>query len=191
MPARYAILGLLTQQPMHGYDIDGQFDKGLRRVCHVNISQIYAYLKTMEERGWVESETIYQKSNPPKRVFHVTDKGREEMAAWLREPVVADRQIRDELLTKIYFSWLHNPEGLLDLIDGQIAILEKSMADLAARHAGSSNFLGQILSEAGRRHGQADREWLDWLRQQVEERLAQGSEANRSMRLPSGSTTTA
>ncbi|MDQ4078571.1 MAG: PadR family transcriptional regulator [Chloroflexota bacterium] len=171
MPARHAILGLLLQQPLHGYDIDGEFDKGLRRICHVNISQIYAYLKSMEGRGWVESETVYQKSNPPKKVFHVTEKGRAEMERWLHKPVETNRQMRDELLTKVYFCSILSPEKLATLVEEQLEIQKAWLDDIRARSQRAEKFLQTVMLEAGLRHAEADYEWLLWLREQLQERL--------------------
>ncbi len=168
MSARHAILGLLMARPLHGYDIDGEFNKGLRRVCHVNISQIYAYLKSMEESGWVESETVYQQSNPPKKVYHVTSEGREEMGRWLNQPVETDRQLRDELLTKVYFAWQQAPHTLHELIDAQLVIQQKALDEVARHQQEATNMLTTVLTEAGRRHAKADLEWLFWLREQVE-----------------------
>lgn len=173
MPARHAILGLLMQQPMHGYDIDGQFEEGLRHICHVNISQIYAYLKNMEERDWLESETIYQSTNPPKKVFHVTDKGREEMQRWLSEPVDSNRQMRDELLTKIFFMWRIAPDQLPALIETQLEIYRKWRDEHLERRANATGFLQHVLAEAGSRHAETDYEWLLWVREQVQAKLSQ------------------
>jgi PadR family transcriptional regulator, regulatory protein AphA len=169
MPARHAILALLIQRPLHGYDIDSEFDKGLRHICHVNISQIYAYLKSMEEKGWVRSETVFQKSTPPKKVFHVTDAGRTELDQWLRQPIQAERQIRDELLTKIRFCWELAPESLPDLIEEQIRIHKQRLDELEAGYQEAADPVSSLLLDAGRRHAQAD---LDWLRS-VQEHLGE------------------
>lgn len=167
MPARHAILGLLLRHPLHGYDIDGEFDKGLRAFCHVNISQIYAYLKSMEEQGWVKSQLVLQKSNPPKKVFHATPDGQAEMEQWLRQPIQEERQVRDELLTKIYFCWLLAPDTLPDLLDEQIAIHRHHLHHLEESIENSPDFITTVFREAGRRHTEADYEWLLWLRERV------------------------
>jgi PadR family transcriptional regulator, regulatory protein AphA len=175
MPARHAILALLSQRPLHGYDIDSEFDKGLRPICHINISQIYAYLKSMEEKGWVRSKTVIQKSNPPKKVFHVTDAGRVELDEWLRQPVQAERQIRDELLTKIRFCWDLAPESLPGLIDEQIRIHKERLEELEMAYRETTDPVTSLLLDAGRRHAQADYEWLQSVSEHLREQ--QGASA--------------
>lgn len=165
MSARHAILGILMQEPLHGYEIDAAFDRGLRRVCHLTISQIYAYLKSMEERGWVEGELIMQKSNPPKKVFHVTARGRQEMQKWLQSPLEEERPMRDALYTKIHFCATLTPERLPALVEEQLEILEAELADVEAEIAGHEG-PPPLFLEAKRRHLLADCEWLRWVQVQ-------------------------
>lgn len=167
MPARHAILGLLMRRPLHGYDIDSEFEKGLRNICHINISQIYAYLKSMEEQGWVESETVMQKSSPPKKVYHVTPAGRAEIQAWLQKPTAAERQLRDELLTKVYFCRYVAPGDLLNLIEEQIHIHKHHLDEVKATMERTNDFFACLLLDAGRRHAEADHEWLLWMRDEL------------------------
>lgn len=161
MPARHAILGLLMDRPMHGYDIDGAFEEGIRAICHVNISQIYAYLKSMEDKGWIEGELVIQKSNPPKKVFHVTDAGRAEMSRWLGSPVVERRQMRDSLLTKIYFCWMLAPQRLESLIQEQREALQAAVRSYERQIDEADSEINRLFLDAGRRHSIADIEWLE------------------------------
>jgi DNA-binding PadR family transcriptional regulator len=167
MAARHAILGLLMNQPMHGYEIDTEFERGLRRICHVNISQIYAYLKSMEDMGWIDSELVMQKSNPPKKVFSLTEVGRAELMNWLRQPVLQDRQLRDELLTKIYFCWTLAAHQLPHLLDEQIAIYYERLKEWRLVRDRAEPFITRAMADAGVRHLEADYGWLCFVRDAV------------------------
>ncbi|HBY98660.1 MAG: PadR family transcriptional regulator [Ardenticatenaceae bacterium] len=167
MPVRHAILGLLARRPMHGYEIDSEFEKGLRQFCHVNISQIYAYLKSLEERGWVNSETILQERNPPKKVYSLTPAGRAELLHWLVAPVLRERQIRDEFLTKLFFCHHVAPATLHELVAQQKAVYQEHLQEILAAGQEPMDFLTRLLYEAGRRHAEADVEWLDWVEEQI------------------------
>ena len=169
MSARHAILGLLMHHPMHGYDIDSEFEHGLRSICHVNISQIYAYLKSMEETGWIASELVLQKSNPPKKVFSLTESGRDELSRWLAQPVMEDRQVRDELLTKIYFCWTLSPKQLPRLLEEQISIYGMRLNEWRHMRDHSEPFISRALADSGVRHLEADYEWLCFMRDAVRE----------------------
>ena len=56
-PAEYAILGLLESQPMHGYEMFQQFQTGtLPQIVRLEMSQMYAFLKTLEQLSYIEAE---------------------------------------------------------------------------------------------------------------------------------------
>jgi DNA-binding PadR family transcriptional regulator len=56
-PAEYIILGLLHDQPMHGYEMFQQFESGtLGEIVHLEMSQMYAFLKKLEQLGYIEAE---------------------------------------------------------------------------------------------------------------------------------------
>jgi PadR family transcriptional regulator AphA len=53
-PAEYAILGLLEGQTMHGYEMFQQFQNGtLRQIVHLEMSQMYAFLKKLERLKYI------------------------------------------------------------------------------------------------------------------------------------------
>ncbi len=54
-PSEYAVLGLLVEQPRHGYALARQFAPGaeLRQVVRLEMSQLYAILKKLELLGLI------------------------------------------------------------------------------------------------------------------------------------------
>ena len=94
-PAEYAILGLLESQPMHGYEMFQQFQGGtLRQIVHLEMSQMYAFLKKLERLEYIEAELEPQGIRPPRKIFHLTDPGRAIFHEWLMTPVERPREIR-------------------------------------------------------------------------------------------------
>src|SRR5581483_11049733 len=56
-PAEYAILGLLAEQPMHGYELFQRFQSEvLGQIVHIEMSQLYAFLKKLERLALVEAD---------------------------------------------------------------------------------------------------------------------------------------
>src|SRR5438105_12278170 len=101
-PAEYAILGLLESQPMHGYDMFHQFKNGtLGQIIHLEMSQMYAFLKKLERLRYIEAQLERQGSRPPRRVFHLTSLGRSTFFQWLTEPVNRPHEIRILFLIKL------------------------------------------------------------------------------------------
>ena len=51
MALRYAILGLLSAEPMSGYDLSKWMDRGLGNIWSAHASQIYPELARMVDAG--------------------------------------------------------------------------------------------------------------------------------------------
>jgi PadR family transcriptional regulator AphA len=120
-PAEYAILGLLEARPMHGYEMFQHFQSGtLGQIVHLEMSQMYAFLKKLERLHYLDAELEPQGSRPPRKVFHLTEAGRDYFRRWLTEPVERPRDIRILFLIKLYFIRNVLPEQMPYLIERQI-----------------------------------------------------------------------
>lgn len=102
----HALLGLLRRRPMHGYEMHQRLSDpaGLGLVWHVKQSQVYALLNKLEERDYVEAHIERQGTRPPRKVFHLTDRGGEVFQTWIETPVEHGRDLRLEFLAKLYFA---------------------------------------------------------------------------------------
>jgi DNA-binding PadR family transcriptional regulator len=55
MSLRYGILGLLAEEPMHGYEMKSRYEALLGKAWEVNIGQIYSTLQRLERDGLIEA----------------------------------------------------------------------------------------------------------------------------------------
>lgn len=101
---KYAILGALSIKPCSGYDIKKFCDQSLSHFWNENFGHIYPVLRQMEAEGTIAKKTEYSGGRPPRNVYQIQDKGREELNKWLLMPVDADCPVRLELLLKMSFS---------------------------------------------------------------------------------------
>ena len=101
----YAVLGVLRERPMHGYDVSRRFiaDLDLGLVLPMDMSTVYAILKELHEQGLIEGEREVVGLRPPRTVFQLTPEAEAQFLAWLREPVHRLREVRADLLLKLYF----------------------------------------------------------------------------------------
>ena len=83
MSLRHGILGLLNYYDMSGYDLMKLFESSLSYFWHVRTSQIYLELNKMTEDGLVISKTYVQDSRPNKKIFTITENGKNELKNWL------------------------------------------------------------------------------------------------------------
>ncbi len=100
--SRYAILGMLSTEPMSGYDIKKAIENSVANFWNESYGQIYPILKQLADTGLTTSHTEKQEGKPERYVYTLTDRGREELLRWLTEPVEHAVE-RNELLLKLFF----------------------------------------------------------------------------------------
>lgn len=83
MSLKHGLLGLLNAGPMTGYELDRSFKRSLAHFWQAQTSQIYRELTAMEDKGWLRSEQVIQTDKPNKRVYSLTEEGRQELQRWL------------------------------------------------------------------------------------------------------------
>jgi PadR family transcriptional regulator AphA len=108
----YACLGLLAQQPAHGYDLHQRLMVELGQVWHVSLSQTYAILNRLERQGLIAGTLEEQFGRPDRYRFRLTPVGRRRFEAWLRavSPGGQARAVRLEFTTRLYFAHALHPE---------------------------------------------------------------------------------
>ena len=124
-PVEYAILGLLTDGPLHGYALRKRVDAALSPFWTIATSQIYSALHNLENKGLVSVEVQAQEDRPPRKVYLITPSGREEFTRWCTSPVHHLRDMRVEFLAKLYFLRRQGDESSFSLIDAQRRFLER------------------------------------------------------------------
>lgn len=121
MSLAHAILGLLTVTPMTGYDLKTQaFDNTIAHFWQADQAQIYRTLTTMAESGWVESKLEIQADRPNRKVYHITEAGRDELSRWLHteQPLPI---YREPFLVQMFFAGELDNETILAHINQQRA----------------------------------------------------------------------
>lgn len=111
MALAQAILALLFDCPCSGYDLAKQFDSSVGFFWKASHQQIYRELSKIEAQQWVSYETIAQTGKPDKKLYSVTERGKQQLVDWLNaqcEPT----PIKDELLVKIFVGYLAAPQTL-------------------------------------------------------------------------------
>lgn len=167
-PAEYAILGLLEHRPMHGYEMFQQFENGtLGQIVHLEMSQMYAFLKKLERLCYIEAQLESQGTRPARKVFHLTASGRDTFLLWLTEPVERPREIRLLFLIKLYFVQRIIPQQSAHLVNQQIAACLRFLEHLESQHptdpeTGDMAFFDHVVLRSRIYQTHA---LIDWLRE--------------------------
>lgn len=126
MSIRHAILGLLHYKDMHGYSIKEHIEKHFGNMWTVNYGQIYPSLKSLEEEGLITMVELApsEEGGPHKKLYTITEKGREEFRNWLESAPERQMFLRDPFLMRFIFYGFGERESALKTIDEQIALYE-------------------------------------------------------------------
>jgi len=127
----YPLLGLLAQQPSHGYKLHRRLVSDLGQVWHISLSQAYNILKRLEEQGYIRGVQQDQDKRPSRRQFQITPAGEQRLQAWLDAPTPPSvHLIRVEFTSRLYFACASGPQAAVRLIDGQAAQVQAGLEHL-------------------------------------------------------------
>jgi len=167
----YVLLGLLEQEPVHGYDLHKRLNslEPVGLVWRIKQSQLYAIMDRLEVEDLVVSTIIPGESHPNRKQYSLTKAGRKEFEAWRGSPVEHGREIRMEFLAKVYFTLRKNAETTLTLIDAQRAActtwidnLERTLSETP-----ESQLYKRIVFQYRLAQMNAIIEWLDVVKKEV------------------------
>ncbi len=131
---KYAILGLLYRQEYSGYDITSQFKQEIGQFWSAKHSQIYPELRKLVDEGLIEFRTQIQGEKLEKKMYTITDNGRQELLAWASQPEPLPETEKDEFMLKMYFIHTLSLAEARALFEDQLQQRRAKLADLQQRY---------------------------------------------------------
>ncbi|MBV9019571.1 MAG: PadR family transcriptional regulator [Chloroflexi bacterium] len=177
-PAEYIILGLLKNRPMHGYEMFQHFEGGtLRQILHLEMSQMYAFLKKLERLHYIEAQLEPQGTRPPRKVYHLTKQGHDLFLHWLTQPVEKPRDVRILFLIKLYFVRLYLPEQIPNLLSQEILACQQFLKRLESKYytnseSGKIDSFERVILSSRIHHTRSLLEWIYTLQVEMVEDYA-------------------
>ncbi len=126
---RYAVLGMLTIEPMSGYDLHKTIERTLGHFWREGYGRLYPTLKALTAEGLVVTRAD-QRGGPRRNTHHLTDAGWDELRRWLATPPGSPHAGRDDLLLQVFFA-RHAGAGVLT---EHVRRRREVTADLLARY---------------------------------------------------------
>ena len=101
--AEWMVLGLLAEQPSHGFALARLLAPGgeVGRVWAASRPLTYRAIDQLAADGLIEPVRTEPGHGPQRTVHELTTSGREALADWLRTPVPRFRDVRATLLAKL------------------------------------------------------------------------------------------
>jgi DNA-binding PadR family transcriptional regulator len=100
MSLRDAVLAALLEGESSGYDLAKGFDASVANFWMATPQQLYRELERLAEQGLIQARIVHQERRPNKRMFSLTDAGREAIRQFIGRPPKPS-VIRDELMIKV------------------------------------------------------------------------------------------
>lgn len=117
MSLSFGILGFLNYEPMSGYDLAKAFESSLQFFWHAQNSHIYLELKKMEKKGYICGKTVVQSDRPNKKIFSITETGKQEFMNWLAEGAGTEAiHFKNSFLMKVFFGGNMTPVQSTDML---------------------------------------------------------------------------
>ena len=123
----YVILAGLIRKPRSGYDLTKWMETETSHFFVIGHSSIYPALTRMEREGLVGYEVMPSDQGPERKVYSITQAGREALLSWAGEPA-AQRQVRDEQLVKALCYGFLPTERALTRLEEEKAVHEQKLA---------------------------------------------------------------
>lgn len=167
---RLPLLALLARGPAHGYELKQDLEKLLGTAYpQPNVGQIYVTLGRLEKAGLIAGEDVEQASRPNKRIYLLTEAGREAVAAWFEE-TAGEPRVRDEFFMKLALASHSGMADRIALINKQRRQYLNTMRRLLklGRDEEGDNRIAQLLIEGAVLHLQADLDWLERCQEELE-----------------------
>lgn len=153
------LLGLLTEQDRHGYEINDFIEHTLHNVIRLNKATAYQLLDRLEQHGFVASRLEQHGQRPNRKVYHLTLGGQEKFQAMLAAQLAAEEPLILTGNVPVMFSeHLPRPEALAALRT-RLQELEQRLAAYEAMRLPCTAGVGLALDRIYHLT-RADRDWL-------------------------------
>ncbi len=119
MDVKTVCLGMLTDGEASGYDLKKHFESSFGHFFSAGYGSIYPALASLAEKELVSCRCVPQEGKPDRKVYRITDKGREKLQAALAKPDPSHR-IRSEFLATVCFAHLMEPEQVRTVLDHRL-----------------------------------------------------------------------
>jgi DNA-binding PadR family transcriptional regulator len=180
-----ALLGLLSESPMHGYELRKRLSSLLGAFRAFSYGSLYPTLRRLSEAGWISEESPLEltsatiRSRRGKRVYQLTAEGKEHLADLLAE-VGPDAFDNEGFGARLAFFAQTRSEIRLQILEGRRRRVEEQrdgMKSALARTGERVDRYTRVLHEHGLES--VDRE-VRWLTELIEHERSDAEEGAES-----------
>ena len=154
----HVLLGMIFIQPSTGYDLKRRFATTAMGVYQPSSGALYPALDRLERRGLLRSQAPRPvEGGRPRRVYQLTEEGRQAHLDWVREPVVPQTAPQDLGLHLLRFVMMAQVLPTVEVI-AFLSSLRAALAGFVAsleQSAAAAGVAGNPYAELAVEHGLA------------------------------------
>jgi DNA-binding PadR family transcriptional regulator len=159
---RFALLGLLAECPMSGYELTKTFE-GPANVWSARHSQIYPELARLLADGLIRE---HERGGRNRKTYAITNEGLRAVRGWLTQ-TEPDRTVRDDSFLRVFFLWLVPNAQAEAYLRQELEYHRTKLARYEAMAEGwhstdPAERSNRIALQAGILHERALAEWAEW-----------------------------
>jgi DNA-binding PadR family transcriptional regulator len=128
-------LGALTYGDATGYDLKKFFESTFSHCFLAGYGSIYPALAELTDEKLVVARTVPGQAGPSKKLYHLTEAGRDAFLAQL-EATEPQHKVKSEFLVLMHFAHLLPAKRLDAVLDQQLKEIEHKLALIAAYEQG-------------------------------------------------------
>lgn len=127
-----AVLSYLSRAPMHPYELGRTLrENGDARSVKFNHGSLYMVFAQLSKAGFiVEQETRRDGQRPERTVYALTDAGRQELRAWLRELVSDPQHEYPQFVAALSLIGALPPGEVVELLSRRLTRLAEQRAEI-------------------------------------------------------------
>ena len=176
MDVRTICLGILTRGDATGYEIKKIVeDDGYRHFAEASYGSIYPALNRLTEEGLVSVHAQAQEKRPDRKIYTITQAGRQALVDLLTGPLPEDRH-RSSFVFAMLFADLLPKERVSQMLATYIAHTEENLAKLQQVEANPRREGEQFANGLGQAAYAAILDYLRVHRAEFETQTAQAAE---------------
>lgn len=119
MSLPHVLLGLLSEQPRTGYELERCLREELDSIWRAEFSQIYPVLARLRRAGFVFLRVLGPRRGPRRHLYRITASGRRELSRWVAGGVPATIADRDTRLARLAFLGAVDPMLQIEILQSE------------------------------------------------------------------------
>src|SRR6267378_7043378 len=129
-PLALAVMNLLMERPMHPYEMKSTMkERGHDQVIRLKGGSIYDTVERLESGGFIQAQATSREGRRPERtVYAITERGRDEITAWLRELLAQPVNEYPQFAAALAFFAALDKEEVVSLLRMRSTLLESQIA---------------------------------------------------------------